>query len=93
MSDSEKRVGSGQSPTRPGPFLAKVISNFDPTYMGGLEVQILSEVGADEAKAGQLRPVKYLSPYYGVTNIDYVGQEDDYNNTQKSHGMWFVPPM
>jgi hypothetical protein len=92
MSDVEKRVGAGQSPTRPGPFLAKVISNFDPTYMGGLEVQMLSEVGSDEAAAGQLRPVKYLSPYYGVTNLDYVGQEDDYNNTQKSHGMWFVPP-
>ncbi len=92
MSDTEKRVGAGQSPTRPGPFLAKVISNFDPTYMGGLEVQILSEVGSDEAASGQLRPVKYLSPFYGVTNIDYVGQEDDYNNTQKSHGMWFVPP-
>jgi hypothetical protein len=76
MSDVEKRVGAGQSPTRPGPFLAKVISNYDPTYMGGLEVQILSEVGADEAAAGQLRPVKYLCPFYGVNNLDYVGKYD-----------------
>jgi hypothetical protein len=92
MSATEKRVGVTQSPQDPGPFIAKVVSNYDPTYMGGLEVQLITEVGSDDSVSGQLHPVKYLSPFYGVTNIDYVGQEDDYNNTQKSYGMWFVPP-
>jgi hypothetical protein len=79
--------------SRPGPFLAKVVSHLDPTYMGSLEVQLLREVGNDEDKEGQLRVVKYLSPFYGVTSVDYVGSEtDDYNNTQKSYGMWMVPP-
>lgn len=89
----ETRPGSASTPVDAGPFLAKVVSHLDPTYMGKLEVQILREVGNDEAKEGQLRTVSYLSPFYGVTNIDYVGEDpDDYNNTQKSYGMWMIPP-
>jgi hypothetical protein len=77
----------------PGPFLAKIISHLDPTYMGSLEVQILHEVGNDEAKSGQLHVVKYLSPFAGQTSVDYLGEDpNDYNNTQKSYGMWMIPP-
>lgn len=77
----------------PGPFLAKVVSHLDPNYMGSLEVQLLHEVGNDEAFEGQLFQVKYLSPFAGQTSIDYVGEDpDDYNNTQKSYGMWMIPP-
>lgn len=77
----------------PGPFLAKVVSHLDPNYMGSLEVQLLHEVGNDDSFEGQLFQVKYLSPFAGQTSIDYVGEDpDDYNNTQKSYGMWFVPP-
>lgn len=77
----------------PGPFLAKIISHLDPTYMGSLEVQLMHEVGNDEGRSGQLHVVKYLSPFAGQTSVDYVGEDpDDYNNTQKSYGMWFVPP-
>jgi hypothetical protein len=76
---------------RPGPFLAKVIGHLDSTYMGILEVQILRPVGSNtsETKTFQAR---YMSPFYGVTGADYVGETDDYNNTQKSYGMWMVPP-
>jgi hypothetical protein len=89
--DSRKSISSVDAD--PGPFLAKVISNNDPTYMGGLEVQVLREVGGEVDSAGTLTPVKYLNPFYGVTGIDHIGRDpDDYNNTQKSHGMWFVPP-
>jgi len=77
---------------RPGPFLAKVVSHLDPSYMGMLEVRILRPVGGSD-DAGQLHTVKYMSPFYGVTNVDYVAPDpDDYNNTQKSYGMWMVPP-
>ncbi len=50
-------------------------------------------VGNDEARTGQLHQVKYLSPFAGQTNVDFVGEDpDDYDNTQKSYGFWFVPP-
>lgn len=92
-SSEEFRPSITSNPVNPGPFIAKVISNVDPTYMGSLQVQILREVGNDPAVAGQTRVVKYLNPYYGITDIDYVTQSpEDFNNTQKSHGMWFVPP-
>ena len=76
-----------------GPFLAKIVSHLDPTYMGTLEVQLLHEVGNDDSKEGQLHQVRYMSPFYGVTNVDFNGAEpDNYNNTQKSYGMWMIPP-
>lgn len=78
--------------SKPGPFLAKVVSHLDPTYMGILEVEILRPVGNTESE-GQLHQVKYMSPFYGVTSVDHVGNDpNDYNNTQKSYGMWMVPP-
>lgn len=93
MSQEEFRPGIAQSPVEPGPFIAKVVSNVDPTYMGGLQVQIVREVGNDADAEGQLRTVKYLNPFYGTMNSDYVTQSPEtYDNTQKSHGMWFVPP-
>lgn len=88
----ETRPQAGSTPVDPGPFLAKVVSHLDPTYMGCLEVQIMREVGGDVNSDGQLTTVKYLSPFYGVTAAEHVGDTDDFNNTQKSYGMWFVPP-
>ena len=46
----------------PGPFLATVISNIDPTYMGTLEVELLRPVGASGGE-GQLHQVAYMSPF------------------------------
>ena len=73
----DTRLASGQSEPQPGPFIAKVVSNVDPTYMGSLEVQILREVGNDDNATTQLRTVKYLNPFYSVTNVDYVGEQED----------------
>ena len=34
-----------------------------------------------------------LNPFYGATDVQYTAADpNDYNNTQKSYGMWFVPP-
>ena len=75
-----------------GPFLARVVSNIDPTYMGILEVEILRPAGSD-GSATMLQQVKYLNPFYGVTALSNNGKDpNDYGNTQKSYGMWFVPP-
>lgn len=76
----------------PGPYLAKIVSHLDPYYMGSLEVEILRSVGAQKAREGQIHRVSYLSPFYGVTNVEFNGENDTYNETQKSYGMWFVPP-
>lgn len=87
---SEGGGGGSQS----GPFLAKVVSHLDSSYMGGLEVEILRNVGNDSS-SGQTHQVKYMSPFYGVTSVDFVGADEnqnDYNNTQKSYGMWMIPP-
>lgn len=81
----------GQPIPRPGPFLARVIGHLDATYMGRLEVELLRVVGNDGLE-GQLCQVSYLNPFYGTTDVRHVGKQDDYANTQKSYGMWFVPP-
>lgn len=89
----ETRIGANAVELDAGPFLAKIVSHLDPTYMGTLEVQILHEAGNDDDREGQLRTVKYLNPFYGSTNIEYVSEDSDiYDNTQKSYGMWMIPP-
>jgi hypothetical protein len=89
----DTRPAVGGKLTSPGPYLAKIVSHLDPTYMGGLQVQLMQEVGNDDSKEGQLHQVQYISPFLGQTSIDFVGKDvDDYNNTQKSYGMWMVPP-
>ena len=75
-----------------GPYLATVISHLDPSYMGILEVEILRPTG-NTSSEGQLHQVKYMSPFCGVTSYDHVAKDpNDYNNTQKSYGMWMIPP-
>lgn len=93
MSEDTRNLASAGKKTDPGPFLAKVISHHDKNYMGILEVQLYREIGNDEAAEGQLIQARYLSPFYGITSVDYVSDaEDTYNNTQKSYGMWMIPP-
>jgi hypothetical protein len=82
--------------SRPGPYLAKVVNHLDTTYMGSLEVQIMRETG-NTAEESELHQVKYMSPFYGVTaNFHLLSDESDaksaYASTQKSYGMWMVPP-
>lgn len=89
----DTRAPASQPLPNSGPCLAKIVSHLDPTYMGGLEVQLLREVGNDPNKEGQTIQVKYLSPFYGATSIQFNGKDpNNYNNTQKSYGMWMIPP-
>ena len=92
MTEHVDNISTKIAQPRPGPFLAKVVNHLDPTYMGTLEVEILRPVGNDDKADGQLHQVKMMSPFWGQTSIEYVGKENDYNDTQKSYGMWFVPP-
>jgi len=76
----------------PGPYFARVINHLDPKYMGSLNVQLLRDIGNQPNTLGQIIEVKYLPPFYGVTGLAYNSANDDYNSTQKSYGMWMIPP-
>lgn len=86
--DSERVVKSG------GPYEAIVVSHLDKKYMGGLEVEILRYTGAGNTpeRTGQMLTVRYLSPFYGVTPSKGAQPDEGYQHTQKSYGMWMVPP-
>jgi len=91
MSTRETRSTSQSAPDA-GPFLAKIVSHLDPKYMGGLEVELLRPAGNYDSREGQLHQVQYLSPFYGVTSVAFNGKNETYNETQKSYGMWMIPP-
>jgi hypothetical protein len=61
--------------------------------MGGLEVTLLRSDGNIIGDASQTYPAKYAPPFYGTTTFEFMGYNlDSYDDTQKSYGMWFVPP-
>jgi len=89
-----------------GPYLAKIVSHLDPTFKGSVEVTLLRDQGNDIGDDNQTYVVKCAMPFFGYTAFEYMGQNtsvskpgakgasslDTYNDTQKSYGMWFVPP-
>ena len=77
-----------------GPYEAIVVNNLDTKYMGGLVVELLryTSAGGTPERSGQLLNVRYLSPFYGVTPNAALTANDGYEHTQKSYGMWMVPP-
>jgi hypothetical protein len=86
---------SGEQPAVPElPCIARVVSHGDSKYMGKLRVELLRNVGNNnETQPGQIIDVHYMSPFFGTTSENYLGEDpDDYNNTQKSYGMWMIPP-
>jgi starvation-inducible outer membrane lipoprotein len=74
-------------------MLARVVGYLDPTFMAGLEVTLLSDQGNEVGDIHQTYSVKYATPFYGVTGYEYMGlNKGDFNDTQKSYGMWFPTP-
>lgn len=83
ITEKEGRLGTGI-------MLAKVVGYIDPSFMSGLEVTILREQGNNIGELSQTYSVKYATPFYGVTAYEYMGlNKDDFQDTQKSYGMWF----
>lgn len=82
---------SSTTSIKPGIYLGQVTGFLDPSRMGVFYVKLYRESGNMDV-IGQSIPVKYMTPFYGVTSKDYVTEVDDYDNTQKSYGMWMVPP-
>ena len=77
----------------PGPFIGIITNNLDPTFMGRLEVGLIKGLYPDTTDQSNTYIVKYLSPFYGATSDKYQGPNgDNFNDVQKSYGMWMVPP-
>ncbi len=82
-----------------GMYMARVISHLDSTFMGGLEVSILKDQNNTPGEDAETQIVKYAPPFFGYTPFEFMGKNDGsnstldgFNDTQKSYGMWFVPP-
>lgn len=77
----------------PGPYLAEITNHLDSTYMGGVEVALIRGIPNSVHNKADTYPVQYLSPFYGVTSLRHEGNNsNDFNDVQKSYGMWMVPP-
>jgi hypothetical protein len=90
-----ENLGEGQPSLPQHPLLARVVGHGDSDNMGILDVELLHDDAGDdnENSPGQTIPVRMISPFWGNTNhAATVADPDDYNNTVKSYGMWFVPP-
>jgi hypothetical protein len=96
VSGATENIGIGT-----GPYLARIVSHLDPTFMGGLEVTIFREQGNSNADDTQTYNVRCASPFFGYTGFEFQGDNsalksgktiDAYNDSQKSYGMWMVPP-
>ena len=82
-----------------GIYVAKVISHLDPSFMGSIEVSLLKDQANTAGDDSQTFIVKYASPFFGYTPFEFMGKNDGtkstidgFSDTQKSYGMWFVPP-
>jgi len=82
-----------------GIYLARVISHLDTTFMGSLEVSLVKDQANTVGEDTQTFIVKYASPFFGYTPFEFMGFNDGtkstiegFSDTQKSYGMWFVPP-
>jgi hypothetical protein len=89
-----EEINSGAAQALPAyPCLARVVSNIDPTYMGVLEVSLIRPGAGNNDSATQIQQVEMMTSFFGSTGFDYIAEDpNDYNNTQKSYGMWFCPP-
>jgi hypothetical protein len=94
MAEYSRYNVSGNRPDAGGPYEAIVVNHLDPMSMGTLEVELLKNTnsGNNPERTGQLHTVRYLSPFYGVTPTQAIGNNDGYEWTQKSYGFWAVPP-
>jgi len=90
---------TNQSNIGTGPYLAKIISHLDPSFNGALEVTLLREQSNIMGDNAQTFIVKCAMPFFGYTPFEFMGENDSskssldgFSDTQKSYGMWMIPP-
>jgi hypothetical protein len=89
---NQDHIPDEMPPVKPGMYLATVTNVLDNNFMGVLQVKLLYAGSGNGDYSGQHLSVKYMSPFYGTTGRKHVKDINDYNNTQKSYGMWMIPP-
>jgi hypothetical protein len=57
----------------PGPYIARITSHLDPTFMGGVEAVLEQGTLNNPEFQDYVFPLQYLSPFYGVTSSDFEG--------------------
>jgi hypothetical protein len=93
MRDGRTASSDSSGKIAQGILMAKVVGYLDPSFMCGLEVTLLRDQGNNVGEATQSYQVKYASPFYGSTAFENLGlNKADFNDTQKSYGMWFPTP-
>ena len=62
-----------------GPFEAIVRNVLDPKYSGAIEVELVKTLeSGNAATTGQFITAKYLSPFYGTTNVAGLTKNKDH---------------
>lgn len=94
MANSNKRKSFAIDPKiNQGPFEAIVRNVLDPKYSGAIEVELVKTLDSGNVTTtGQFVTAKYLSPFYGTTDVAGLTKNKDHRDSQQSYGMWFVPP-
>lgn len=94
MSVDSRTPMNQQAPLQAGPAIAKVVSHLDRKFNGSLQVEIMKMTGSGNlpSATGQLRQVKYCPPFFGQTPLQGTSNNEGFNYTQKSYGMWAIPP-
>jgi hypothetical protein len=92
------KLDRGGTIADPGPFVGRIMNNIDPTFSGRVQVYIEAFGQGDPQDSNLWRTVRYLSPFFGVTN-PRVNDEfspgtgaGSYLTNPQSYGMWFTPP-
>lgn len=88
------RLDRGGVPAVPGPFVGIVKQNTDFARSGRLRVFIKEfATGADQDDDNIWKTVRYLSPFYGVTqNLQSPQGPGTFLRSPQSYGMWFTGP-
>jgi GH24 family phage-related lysozyme (muramidase) len=81
----------GRSTTLDKIYVGFVKQVYDQQYMGRLKVWI-PELGGDVNDENSYFIMNYASPFAGATPWTETNPGTDYTDSQRSYGMWFVPP-
>ena len=82
---------SGRSTGLDSIYVGFVKATDDNQRMGRLKVWI-PELGGNPSEEGCWMTVVYASPFAGATNVFANTNGDEFQDSQRSYGMWFVPP-
>lgn len=86
---------AGGANPRLAPLIGIVKSNIDPIRAGRIWVYISDFGGKDPEDSNSWTPVRYMSPFYGLTKSTAPSGPTDYGDSTKnpiSYGMWSSPP-